>query len=130
MRAHVSAKVIVACHTLAGAGLEAQAYSSYSESKPKDSRLALAGQGAGRGAQQRRIPTHSTVAHELEILSCARGHETLRLQAKALDAGRMAAFAQRLAGAAQFLDAPSALGLLAVLDRMLRCAPGSGSPLA
>jgi len=35
----------------------------------------------------------------------------------------MAAFAQRLAGAAQFLDAPGALALLAVLDRMLRCGP-------
>lgn len=62
----------------------------------------------------------STLAHGVEIL---------RLQAKALDAGRMAAFAQRLAGAAQFLDAPSALGLLAVLDRMLRCAPAQGLTL-
>ena len=67
-----------------------------------------------------------TVAHGLKTLNVAQGLDTLRLQAKALDAGRMAAFAQRLAGATQFLDAPSALGLLAVLDRMLRCALGLG----
>ena len=67
-----------------------------------------------------------TLAHGREALCIAQGLDTLRLQAKALDAGRMAAFAQRLAGAAQFLDAPSALGLLAVLDRMLRCALGLG----
>ena len=41
-------------------------------------------------------------------------------QARALDGGRMAAFALRLAGAARFLGTGGALGLLAVLERLLR----------
>lgn len=44
------------------------------------------------------------------------------MQSKALDAARMAAFALRLAGAARFLDAGGAMGLLAVLEKLLRWA--------
>ncbi len=48
----------------------------------------------------------------------------MHVQAKALDASRLAAFALRLAEAAHFLDAPGALGALSVLERLLRRAPG------
>ncbi len=48
------------------------------------------------------------------------GDLRLMLQARALDSGRMAAFALRLAGAARFLGPGGALGLLAVLERLLR----------
>ena len=44
------------------------------------------------------------------------------LQARALDSSRTAAFALRLAGAARFLGPGGALGLLAVLERVLRSA--------
>ena len=42
------------------------------------------------------------------------------LQSRALDAGRAAAFALRVAATAHFMDTGGALGLLAVLERMLR----------
>ena len=45
---------------------------------------------------------------------------TGHVQAKALDGSRMAAFALRIAGAARFLSSGGALGLLAVLERLLR----------
>ncbi|EIE19958.1 hypothetical protein COCSUDRAFT_44354 [Coccomyxa subellipsoidea C-169] len=44
-------------------------------------------------------------------------------QSRALDAGRAAAFALRVAATAQFMDTGGALGLLAVLERMLRQNP-------
>ncbi len=44
------------------------------------------------------------------------------MQSRALDAGRAAAFALRVAVTAQFMDTGGALGLLAVLERMLRLA--------
>ena len=44
------------------------------------------------------------------------------LQSRALDTGRMAALALRVAATAQFMDTGGALGLLAVLERMLRLA--------
>ncbi len=47
-------------------------------------------------------------------------NEVLVAQSRALDLGRLAAFALRLAAIAQFLDVGGALGLLAVLERMLR----------
>lgn len=43
------------------------------------------------------------------------------MQSKALDAARLAAFALRLASSAQFLDAGGAMGMLAVLEKLLRC---------
>ena len=45
----------------------------------------------------------------------------LLAQGRGLATGRAAAFALRLAGIAQFLEAPSALAVLGVLHAMLRC---------
>ncbi len=59
-------------------------------------------------------------AIHLAVMLKQLGELGLMSQARALDSGRMAAFALRLAGAARFLGPGGALGLLAVLERLLR----------
>ncbi|BDA51329.1 Nucleolar complex protein 3 homolog [Coccomyxa sp. Obi] len=55
-----------------------------------------------------------------EVLLVRTAHQMLVEQSRALDTGRMAALALRVAATAQFMDTGGALGLLAVLERMLR----------
>lgn len=49
------------------------------------------------------------------------GSQMLLEQARALDISRMAAFSKRLCLAALFVGPAAAMGLLAILDRLLRC---------